>query len=86
MRITKITVRGEAGGFAEMTAEDTGGGRTVEVEMIEPGGEQVLRAPASNPHALWELATRVQERLDGRPTGGADICGYFELIAQVAAG
>ena len=85
MKITKVTVRGEAGGFAEITVRDQpGGDRVVEVEVIEPRGEVVLRADAGDRHRLWALAESVQKRLDGYSGAGGDVRDYFELIERVA--
>jgi hypothetical protein len=82
MRITKITVRGNAGGFAEISQSKDRA--AVEVEVIEPGGNEVLRAPANERQALWSLAARVQARLDGYCGAGGDVRDYFDLIERVA--
>jgi hypothetical protein len=84
MRITKITVRGEAGYFAEVTLEQRDQTPTVAVEVIKHGGELVLRAPAGDRQALWGLASRVQARLDGYEGAGGDVRDYFDLIERVA--
>ena len=99
MRICKITVRGQTGKFAAITRREDppkparkGAGKTaekppaatIEVEIIEPEGERMLRAPANNRQHLWRVAEVVQERLDGFRGAGGDVRDYFDLIERIA--